>query len=395
MTANRLHLIRTLESMENIDDRYHQIRCVNYDPSNDETRGCFSLVFSAHDQLLNRTVALKFFDVHPSNLQNRYRIAAFEREPEILQILVGQKRCLQLVADMDVFNLEVKDHSGNILVTLPCSYFAVDWVADEIDHFFERQDEISTLDKLHLFNEIVLAVEALHRHEIHHRDLKPDNLRSYRDALRRIVVAIDLGTAARCSSTSLKEEYERSVGAPLYAPPEALLGFSGERRIAHLADYYALGCLLWELFNPGLFGRIVRNNSTHDAVTSAIAISLAASSKADKLESLRDALNRFSHTVASPLASGLGSSVPPSITRLLDDLVTELTSFDYRKRGQTLERVRNRIWSAIHCLQNEAWQRLTNDRRRQYRDRRLEKLRLKEQRLATYLSRPESHVCLT
>ena len=80
---------------------------------------------------------------------------------------------------------------------IPCQYFAVQWLDEEIDHYFELQDSIVAEVKLQLFHDILLGVEALHGKEVSHRDLKKDNLRSIVEESARLVIAIDLGTAAR------------------------------------------------------------------------------------------------------------------------------------------------------------------------------------------------------
>src|SRR5262245_5849926 len=99
MSSNRDILIAHLETLPLLANRYRDIKCVNYDPVSGEKRGCFSLVFRAFDVVEDRVVALKFFDIDSGVLQNAYRIKAFEREPEILKVLLGQERCLQLAAD--------------------------------------------------------------------------------------------------------------------------------------------------------------------------------------------------------------------------------------------------------------------------------------------------------
>src|SRR5437868_6080636 len=143
MSSNRDILINRLERLPLLANRYKDIKCVNYNAASGEKRGCFSLVFRATDVLENKTVALKFFDIDSAVLQNRYRIQGFEREPEILKVLIGQDRCLQLAADLDTFHLEIKMPDGTLVATLPCKYFAVDWIDAEIDHFFLCQQEHS------------------------------------------------------------------------------------------------------------------------------------------------------------------------------------------------------------------------------------------------------------
>src|SRR5437867_13329460 len=96
---NRDLLVQYLESLSDLDGRYTRLQCVNYRPGHTTKRGVFSLVFKAHDLTRDLPVALKFFD--PEHIGNAYRMLGFEREPMILQPLIGKRRCLQLVMPLE------------------------------------------------------------------------------------------------------------------------------------------------------------------------------------------------------------------------------------------------------------------------------------------------------
>jgi hypothetical protein len=51
--------------------------------------------------------------------------------------------------------------------------------------------------------------------------------------------------------------------------------------------------------------------------------------------------------------ANVGSSVPPGVVQLLDEILVSMTHVDYRKRPASLSWVRSRLWSAIKLLQNE------------------------------------------
>lgn len=240
----------TLEALPLFEGRFSGLKLMNVDPVSGQKRGCFSLVFRAFDQIEQRTVAIKFYD--PNASMDIYRISAFRREYEILTSLIGSERCLQLVAPLRDYALSINTGAG--VFTARCEYFVVDWIDEEIDSYFLTATH-SAREKLGLFLDMVLAVEALHSRSVFHRDLKADNMRAFQRALRRIVVAIDLGTAAKFDSGGIQATYGHSAGAPWYAAPEALCGLAGNRSIAPYTDYYALGCLLFELFNPDYFFR--------------------------------------------------------------------------------------------------------------------------------------------
>ncbi|MET3109273.1 serine/threonine protein kinase [Oxalobacteraceae bacterium GrIS 1.18] len=321
---NNKLLVDTLCALDNLAGRYEKIQLVNYDSVSDQKRGCFSLVFKAFDALMQKTVALKFYDIGPANMNDKYRISAFAREHEILNSLITVDRCLQLMSDLSSFNLECVLPTGDV-ITIACSYFAVEWIDQEIDGFFLSHNIINPIDKLRLFNEIVLSVETLHKHDVFHRDLKADNLRSYTDALKRVVVAIDLGTAARFDSVQMLQNYGHHVGSPGYASPEALGGLTAHREIAPFTDIYALGCLLFELFNMDYFYRSVRaKNSTYDIIIGAIGTNVYQTVEGKKVHEWCVGLRKFSNGIQVVKIAEPGSTVPPGIINILDEILEAL-----------------------------------------------------------------------
>jgi serine/threonine protein kinase len=152
---NNLLLIKTLEALPLLDGRFANLKAVNCDITTGEKRGFFSIVFSANDVLEGKRVALKFFDLDPSAISDVYRRTAFERESKILQSLLTAERCLQLVKSESNYLL---NFPGGL--SLPCSYFAVEWLDEDIDEYFLGKSPISPANKLKLFIDIVLAVEA-------------------------------------------------------------------------------------------------------------------------------------------------------------------------------------------------------------------------------------------
>lgn len=351
-------LVSTVEAMSLLDNRYEGMKFVNYDSVADQKRGCFSLVFRAYDRVDQKIVALKFYDIDPDRMMDVYRQKAFQREHEILQILLSKKRCLQLASALSTLHLGFPLPNGTT-VTLPCQYFAVEWIDKDIDDYFLGNGTFTPIQKLRLFNEIVLAVESLHRLEVYHRDIKADNLRTYQNAVERIVVAIDLGTAARISSGHLKNNYTQSVGAPWYAASEARCGLAGHRLLAPFTDKYALGCLLYELFNPDYFYReLTRCHRHYEMILSAMSSFLhGTNNEQEQLDHWKKAVAKFGPGIAPIVIDNPGSTVPPGIANLLNELLAGLTHINFSNRP-TLDWTRKRTWSAIKVLENDrAYQR--------------------------------------
>lgn len=349
---NNQLLIDTLAGLPLLDGRFANIKLVNWDAVNGQ-RGCFSLVFRADDVVEGKPVALKFFDLDPRRALDRYRVNAFARESEILQAFLNVDRCLQLEKGLAVLPLPVPGSSPPY--ELPCQYFAVQWLDNDIDAYFFDKTKNDPADKLRLFNEIVLAVEALHRHRVFHRDLKADNLRASLVALKRVVVAIDLGTAARFDSGYMQTNYASSVGASGYAAAEALCGLAGNRQLAPCTDAYALGCLLFELFNRDFFFRAL-DSYNRDFGSRLVAMSQVVtdrSSEDKEIEQWSDAIAQFGGGVAGVPIDAPGSSVPPGVAPILNEVLGRLTNIDFAKRPIPLDWVRKRVWAAIRALENE------------------------------------------
>jgi serine/threonine protein kinase len=385
VSAIRKLLIAQLESLPLLEGRFESIRCVNYDPIKDQTRGCFSLVFRAHDIVEDRSVALKFYDVDIASINDAYRVSAFDREVEILTHLIGRKRCLQLVRGLNVFPLKFAGAAGVGDFELPCKYFSVDWIEEQIDEFFSEQENFDAQIKLKLFNEIVLAVEALHRQHVHHRDLKPDNLRLDTANDGRPIVVIDFGTAARLDSASLRSSYGCPAGAPAYSAPEARAGFSGDRSLGPYSDAYALGCLLFELFNPDHYFYVLRMAGKWEPTLAALALRVSGAPDGEKRCELAKSLDGLRAAARPVPVSSLGSTLPTSIRDQIDELAGKMTAFDYRQRLIDLAEIRRLIWAAIRVLENVRADRRRAEQRRLMRERRAARLLARDQRLAQYL----------
>lgn len=377
ISTNSLLLIDAVEALPLLDGRYKDIKSASFDRAAGIKRGCFSLVFSAFDVIEGKKVAIKFYDISPENLRRLYRQEAFRREQLVLHALLGKERCLQLQSALK--NFELTAPAG---LTIPCEYFVVDWLEDQIDHFFEEQHIFSAVDKLRLFNEIVLAVEALHRHTVFHRDIKPDNLRAYMKALKRVVIAIDLGTAALWASPPALDEYTLQVGASGYAPPEAICFFAGDREIAPYADLYALGCLLYELFNMDHFFIALRKANAHyEMFLAAMYCKIGAEpDRVRRIAIWKEEIKKMGKSIVTPAIDGVGSSVPEGIAFLLNRILADLVDINFCRR-KSFEHVRRLIWAAINALENEKDYQLRLARSKEWRRAREEKVRRREAKL--------------
>lgn len=90
---------------------------------------------------------------------------------------------------------------------------------------------------------ICRGVDAVHAHDIVHRDIKPPNIMIERSQDRRVKV-VDFGVARDLeASQSDATTIGRRIGSSLYMSPEHILG----TRPGKASDIYAIGCVLFEL----------------------------------------------------------------------------------------------------------------------------------------------------
>lgn len=163
---------------------------------------------------------------------------------------------------LDKTDIEFRDMSSSvrrerdILLKLRGSHFATQLLAcfqgpQEVcfllefcpgGDLFERMAQAGPMPEEHArfyVGQLVLALETLHRHQIVFRDLKPENLVFGRDGYLKLA---DFG----CSATSL-EGLEGLVGTPEYMAPEMVRGRREGCGYDYRVDWWALGCLMFEL----------------------------------------------------------------------------------------------------------------------------------------------------
>ena len=92
---------------------------------------------------------------------------------------------------------------------------------------------------LAICRQVANALDAAHRKDLVHRDVKPSNV--LLDANEHVYLA-DFGLTRRLEEQGAQAGEGRSVGTPAYLAPEQIEGTPVDGR----ADVYSLGCVLFE-----------------------------------------------------------------------------------------------------------------------------------------------------
>ncbi len=209
-------------------------------------QGAMGAVYHAEDLVFNRRVALKQMQYAPEasdRLMEQTR-AQFEREARILATLRHPN--LPRVTDYFTFGDQ--------------QFLVMDYIEGQsLDEAMMLHpgglDEAIVLDWA---DQLLSALEYIHRHGLVHRDVKPANIRVTPDGH---VFLVDFGLVKVFDPVSPKTATAvRGLGTPQYAPPEqydAELGHTEPR-----SDLYSLGATMYHLLTdepPATVTRRVSN----------------------------------------------------------------------------------------------------------------------------------------
>lgn len=182
------------------------------------------------------------------------------------------------------------------------------------------------------------------------------------------------------------ENYPRTVGALGFAAPEAYCGLRSCRDIGHLTDIYALGALLYQMFNSHIFYDALSETTWHVCNYMTLELSKV-TSDAQKLKIWRSELKKFHKCVYPPDIYSRGHCIPAAIIQPLSTLHKKMTMFDFDSRIQDLESVLRHIDICINILENNRLEEKRRLRRENKKTIRLKKNELKDRKIAEYLQK--------
>jgi WD40 repeat protein/serine/threonine protein kinase len=193
--------------------------------------GCGVVYMADQEEPVRRRVALKIIKL---GMDTKSVIARFEAERQALAL-------------MDHPNIAKVLDAGATETGRP--YFVMELVRGIRITDYCDQNNLSTRERLNLFNQVCNAIQHAHQKGIIHRDIKPSNiLVTMHDGVPAPKV-IDFGiakaTEQRLTDKTLFTAFEQFMGTPAYMSPEQaeMSGLDIDTR----SDIYSLGVLLYEL----------------------------------------------------------------------------------------------------------------------------------------------------
>ena len=210
-----------LQTALNPDQRVGNYKIVSHLAS-----GGMGEVYLAHDEKLNRRVALKLvrFGIGAEQTARHFRreaeILASLNHPNIAQLYGGE-------ITPDGFSFLVMEYVEGV----------------RIDNYCD-DNSLSIRDRLEIFRRVCGAVHYAHQRLIIHRDIKPANILITKEGETKL---LDFGIAKLLDQeTSVGHEQTMTFAAamtPEYASPEQIRG----EAMTTASDIYSLGVLLYEL----------------------------------------------------------------------------------------------------------------------------------------------------
>ncbi len=186
-------------------------------------RGGMGVVFKAHEESLNRYVALKVLGKHLS--EDESFVERFKREAQSAAAL-NHPNIVQIYA--------IDEFEGQ-------HYFAMEYVQGiSIQQMIKSQGPLDPVASGRLILQAAAGLGAAHGHGIVHRDIKPANLMVDERGLVKIT---DFGLALLASGTTRLTATGMFMGTPGYLSPEQCLDQGVDQR----TDIYSLGVTLYEM----------------------------------------------------------------------------------------------------------------------------------------------------
>jgi tetratricopeptide (TPR) repeat protein len=192
--------------------------------------GGMSRVFVAEETRLRRKVVIK---VLSPDLAAGVSAGRFERE-------------LQLAASLQQANIVPVLSAGEVD---GLAYYTMPFVDGEsLRTRIARGDALSIGEVVSTLRDVARALAYAHGHGVVHRDIKPDNVLV--SGGTAVVTDFGIAKALAAAGQASREtggtltQLGTSVGTPAYMAPEQV---AGDPDVDHRADFYALGCMAYEL----------------------------------------------------------------------------------------------------------------------------------------------------
>ncbi len=185
--------------------------------------GGMAVVFLAHDIRHDRPVALKALrpelgsEIGPERFHREIKLAARLNHPHILPVY------------------DSGESQGLLFYVMP------NMEGQSLRDRLNREKMLPLDEALRITREVASALDYAHRHDVIHRDVKPENILMHEGAA--MVADFGIGKALSDAGGSITKT-GLAIGTPAYMSPEQA---SAETVVDGRSDLYSLGCVLYEM----------------------------------------------------------------------------------------------------------------------------------------------------
>ncbi len=215
-------------------ERLHTLLGSRYVIERELGHGGMAVVYLAHDDRFDRSVAVKVL------------------RPEIAASLGPERflREIDIAAKFQHPNIVPLFDSGSVdgLLYYVMPFIEGESLADRLD----RESQLSLAESLAVAKDVAAALAYSHGHGVVHRDIKPHNIMLTGE--RAVVTDFGVAHALEQSGGERLSETGVAIGTPEYMSPEQAAGVT---KVDGRSDIYALGCVLYEMLSgdPPFTGR--------------------------------------------------------------------------------------------------------------------------------------------
>ncbi|MCI0486581.1 MAG: serine/threonine protein kinase, partial [Blastocatellia bacterium] len=207
--------------------------------------GGMGTVYSATRLLIGDSVAIKV--LHPELVADSQAVERFRREAQA----AARLKHSNAVAIYDFGT----SRDGKV-------YIIMEMVEGEsLRNIIQRRAPLDQSLAAEIISQVCAALDEAHRHDIVHRDIKPDNIVVTETTRGLRVKVLDFGIAKLLdlsTTTGVLTQTGVAVGTPYYMSPEQCMGEELDGR----SDIYSIGIVLYEM----LSGVVPFNSPTPTAV---------------------------------------------------------------------------------------------------------------------------------
>ena len=189
--------------------------------------GGMAMVYKAHDNLDDKTVAIKI--LKDEFLGNEEFIRRFKNESKAIAVLSHPNI-------VKVYDVSFGDRIQYIVMEY------IDGIT--LKEYIGQQDVIPWKEAVHFTVQILQALQHAHEKGIVHRDVKPQNIMLLQDGTIKVT---DFGIA-RFSNNETRTMTDKAIGSVHYIAPEQARGGVTDGK----ADIYSVGVMLYEMLTGKL-----------------------------------------------------------------------------------------------------------------------------------------------